>query len=218
MSSGTVAVRSGTLWYDIDHLGPEYSNLVLDAIPCVISTSNGVSNGVSNSSDARPAIPAELSVPLIKGRLGCGQVSAFGSGARSALIKSKSHEGRIGKWYRLKGCGMPDVGFTVVDVLDDMGKPRHLETFVAGGAEGEGGEEDSGGAVRKVLRKIRGSSYHHTCAIELTMSSEVDKILMPLGKIKHNSSCVLQCAHFTVIPRMSNFTLLCRFTVSKSLN
>jgi hypothetical protein len=97
-------------------------------------------------------------------------IRAYGSGARSALIKDP--HSRV--WYRLKGCGMPDVGFTVVDVLNDVNEPVYLTNN--GSKESISIEES-----RKVLRKIRGASYPHTCSAEMRMSELIDSLLKPVG-------------------------------------
>ena len=119
----------------------------------------------------------------------CGTVACWhvGSGVRSALVQEPltlSRGGTSGgRWFRLKGCGMPGVGFTVVDVLNDNNEPVHMLTPPPATAAAAPPTAADPVAVGKVLRKIRGCSYKHTCAIELSMSAHVNKVKCEQGAI-----------------------------------
>ncbi len=96
----------------------EYPDLLVVAVPQTRLP------GVPQSTQ-RPAVwPAELARPVVKGPLsdetnGLCAVPARPSGVRSALAFCAS----TGKWYRLKGCGNNDQGFTTRVVANEHGQP-----------------------------------------------------------------------------------------------
>lgn len=181
-----IEVRRGSLWYNIDHFGPEYVTLALDAIPCHVRCEEGDLQEVLPCTDAvrssLRSMPELLKIPLGKrSSADSGEVTyvpAFGSGQRSALIRG---DGCEGTWYRLKGCGMPGVGFTVEDALDDNSQPLRVPSIGASSTHGDSIEE-----AFTTIKKIRGSAYQHTCAIELEMSATVDAALRQVGMVCAN--------------------------------
>jgi hypothetical protein len=187
-----IEVRRGSLWYNIDHLGPEYVSLALDATPCRVRNEEGdlqeVLHCASTDRSTLRAVPELLKIPLSKGRgkespaYPTGEqicVPAFGSGQRSAIIRGGV--GSEGTWYRLKGCGMPGVGFTVEDALDDNSQPLRVPSIGASSVQKDSVEGDF-----ITIKKIRGSAYQHTCAIELEMSAAVDAALRQVGMMCAN--------------------------------
>lgn len=153
-----VEIRNGCLWRNIDDLGPDYANLVLDALPSIDLTACD-----DSTVPLVPLIPVCLHRPLLKGSLSdeCNGVLAYGSGARSALFRDITQgEDNIApaKWYRLKGCGMPDKGFTVQNLLVNP------------------------------LQMIRGAGYIHTSSAELVMTHIIEQTLKPLGMASANKS------------------------------
>jgi ThiF family len=185
-----IKIRRGSLWYNIDHLGPEYVTLALDAIPCHVRNEEGdlyeVSQCTTVGRSGSGAMPGLLKMPLCKGQGSPADptgeqtcVPAFGSGQRSAVIRGS--DGSEGTWYRLKGCGMPGVGFTVEDALDDNNQPVRVPSIGASSVQRDSVEEDY-----TTIKKIRGSAYEHTCAIELEMSAAVDAALRQVGMVCAN--------------------------------
>lgn len=189
--------RRGSLWYNIDHLGPEYVTLALDAVPCrALTHKEGNLQEVfvcaSTESSGASVLPESLKIPLGKGTPSDSNgdempTPAFGSGQRSALVRADNSPG--GTWFRLKGCGMPGVGFTVDDALDDNKQPLRVRgpasvpsaSFGAMHRNSVEGEDNL-----TTIKKIRGSAYQHTCAIELEMSAKVDAVLRRVGMVCAN--------------------------------
>lgn len=191
-----IEIRRGSLWYNIDHLGPEYVTLALDAIPCHVRSEEGnlqevvllTSADADADSSGLRTMPELLKIPLGKGRERAypahiaGEqtcVPAFGSGQRSAIIRGNGDS--EGTWYRLKGCGMPGVGFTVEDALDDNSQPLRVPSISVSSVQGDSVDE-----IFTTIKKIRGSAYQHTCAIELEMSATVDAALRQVGMVCAN--------------------------------
>ena len=214
-SNSSIEIRGGSLWLNMDFLGAEYSNLALDAIPSkkVMPDKAYIEirpNRVSSVDDQRDLNvtewPADLRIPLAKAARshlsvdmgGKGSfVRAFGSGQRSALLNvnvpgqhtTLDHSITHGRWYRLKGCGMQNRGFTVEDVRDDNGQLIK----VAVPADADAGKSNSNsveGATQNYsnLRKIRGAAYQHTCDIELDMTNIISEALKQTGMVCANRS------------------------------
>jgi hypothetical protein len=108
------------------------------------------------STAAFDALPVELRRPLLKVReaeAGEGAIRGVASGTRSALIKLGS------TWYRLKGCGNNDEGFTVKTERQAQGKP-------------DDAPDDYKPAFTE-FRQVRGSAFPHTAARELVVAGRV---------------------------------------------
>jgi hypothetical protein len=112
---------------------------------------------------------------MVKRLAGRGAVPAYASGVRSALLRvppdgppgtTTASTSTTTTWYRLKGCGAADTGFTVVPVVDGTGKPVCADGHV--------------------LQQIRGAAYPHTCAIEQAMTARVDALLADVGMVGAN--------------------------------
>ena len=217
-SHSSTEIRDGKLWHNIDHLGVEYSSLALDAIPCnklatdkayVEIHSSADDSSRENSKLSQDEWPLELRVPLgkvartvptIDMRGGVDFIRAYGSGQRSALLSvtnqysSLASSLSMGKWYRLKGCGMPNIGFTVEDALDDNGQLIRTATSTGSSTSDVPNVEDAAlrtntcNENRYTIRKIRGAAYQHTCGIELDMTTIVAEALKQVGMICANRS------------------------------
>jgi hypothetical protein len=111
---------------------------------------------------ATEALPVELRRPLIKVReaeAGEGAIRGVASGTRSALVKLGS------SWYRLKGCGNNDEGFTVKTERQAEDKPEHAP--------------DDYKPAYIEFRQVRGSAFPHTAARELVVAGRVATALAP---------------------------------------
>ncbi len=109
-------------------------------------------------------------------------VHGFVSGVRSALVQSSSCLSQP-RWYRLKGCGMPDgSGFPVIPVLNDNQDP----VTIAVSKPVDHSEDGTSNAIAAnvILRKIRGAAYPHTANIELCMTSRVNTVLEDVADLR----------------------------------
>lgn len=197
-----IELRKGVLWYNIDYLGKDYSNLAIDAVPMKVRVGGSDGEIMSDhdlfsehSSDQKDADdsgydrwPEALKSPLVKEEhdSNAGSTLAYGSGQRSALLcdgdgQSSEGKGKVERWFRLKGCGMPDRGFTVEDALDDNGEPIQISI-----THNETSDTDINDMRLLNIRKIRGAAYSHTCAIELRMTARIDELLRPKGMCTAN--------------------------------
>ena len=117
-------------------------SVVVPCMPCLDAVADKVTMDVSKW-------PEYLQTPLIKcpAPTSADQPKAFASGQRSACVKVEN------KWYRLKGSGNNDEGFTVKtqSQIVEVGKPK-VET-----------------------RQIRGAAFIHTAICENFYSSELPK-------------------------------------------
>jgi hypothetical protein len=213
-----VEKRNGSLWRNIDDLGPEYRSLAVDAVPridanfipiCPRELNAAEENRHPSTNDYDEIIESNsaLITPLIKcKRDGLAPIDstssrhcAYASGIRSALLNDLSK----GEWYRLKGCGMPEGGFTVVDALDDNNKPI-LYVSNRENAYGEEGEEI-------VVKKIRGAAYPHTANTELVMTEVISRLLAPSGIVCANQS--IGRWDYMISPLNNTFPLMTRSCV-----
>ena len=129
------------------------------------------------SGDALAALPAALRAPLIKVRESeapPGALRGVASGTRSALVKIE------GVWYRLKGCGNNDEGFTVrssaVQKLGPDAAGRRTETLY-----------DADGKVSFFPSvDARGAAFPWTAARELVMSGRLAAALAPFDAASAN--------------------------------
>ena len=208
-SNSSIEIRSGSLWRNMDSLGAEYGNLALDAIPSkkVIPDKAYIEirpNEISSIDDRKysnqTVWPVDLRTPLAKAARtelsiemgGEGNyIRAFGSGQRSALLNVPDQHATLdrsvthSRWYRLKGCGMQNRGFTVENVLDDNGQL----VKIAAPVDASNSNSVGGATLNHCnLRKIRGAAYQHTCDIELDMTNVIGDALKQTGMVCANRS------------------------------
>ncbi len=110
------------------------------------------------------SVPAALQTPLIKVPLAnapADAVRGVASGTRSALVPLD------GKWYRLKGCGNNDEGFTV----------RHNPPL---------GQPLAPGKTR--WRDVRGSAFRDTSLTELHQSERVVEAMHKTASLGTNGA------------------------------
>lgn len=135
-------------------------DVVLPAIPAldIIQT-----HELSKNSSKLPEV---LRHPLIKTPLNDPRATVIGfvSGVRSGLIKVGT------TWYRLKGSGNNDKGFTI-----------RTTSGSKGGFAG----------TIKPWRDIRGCAFPHTALRELLMTSQIDKLLQKAGAKSVNRSIAM---------------------------
>jgi len=139
------------------HLGEEYANAVVPAMPAldwerqeaadVSATSAGAATcSLSGGLPADLAVLPMLKVPPSSAEAGLPSVlRGVASGVRSALVRAD------GRWWRLKGCGNRDEGFPVM-------------------AKGDKGELN-----------VRGSCFQHTSDTELRMTELAENALRAAG-------------------------------------
>lgn len=120
-------------------LGEQYADVTIPAIPAV---------DLKMLEEEPTGWPALLQQPLVKDPR--GPIIGFRSGVRSALLCLSGAGGRK-EWYRLKGNGMPQGGFTI---------RTHQPAGIA-----------------HPCRDVRGSSHEHTTHRELYMNEEIAKAL-----------------------------------------
>jgi len=136
------------------------AGLVMPAIPAL-----DIKHKPAKREGVRPPyLPEALSRPLIKVPEGAPHtLRGVASGTRSALVKVE------GVWYRLKGCGNNDEGFTV---RVEKSRVQGTDSF-------------------ELRRDLRGSAFPHTAARELAMSGRVKAALESVGALGANEPVAL---------------------------
>jgi hypothetical protein len=138
-------VNSSLLYkFPLRHLGPEYDNFYMVALPCNDILCKTYDNEFQQCCHKENGILNKCMLKISKEIK--GDFKGYQSGCRSAIVKLN------GKYYRLKGCGNLDRGFTE----RQMGFPK--------------------GAI-----DLRGCQFHHTGFREIYMSDLINEKISSHG-------------------------------------
>jgi hypothetical protein len=138
-------INSSLLYkFPLRHLGPEYENFYMVALPCNDILCKTYDNEFQDCNHKETGILNKCMLKISKQIK--GDFTGYQSGCRSAIVKLN------GKYYRLKGCGNLDKGFTE----RQMGFPK--------------------GAI-----DLRGCQFHHTGFREIYMSDLINEKILPYG-------------------------------------
>lgn len=156
-----------------DHLGPD-KDIVVPAIPALDIARRGKADPELDSATLQQW-PDGLREPLLKGNGASpppkAVLKAVASGVRSCVVKTAAG------WFRLKGCGNHDEGFTIRE---------SGEAATANGGDPVG--IDGAAAKPAHTRQMRGSAWLHTAIRENYVLAQLSRVLEPRGILGGNSA------------------------------